>query len=70
MIRSLSNGLEILVYLNRRDTASAGELSTELSIPRATVYRILSTLVEKGFVYQHPDDQLFHMTPKVRVLSD
>jgi len=70
MIRSLSNGLEILIYLNRRDTASAGELSTELSIPRATVYRILSTLVEKGFVYQHPDDQLFHMTPKVRVLSD
>jgi|TARA_B110000238_G_scaffold197271_1_gene239511 IclR family mhp operon transcriptional activator len=70
MIRSLSNGLEILIYLNRRDSASAGELSSQLSIPRATVYRILSTLCDKGFVYQHPDDQRFHMTPKVRVLSD
>jgi IclR family transcriptional regulator, mhp operon transcriptional activator len=70
MIRSLSNGLEVLTYLNRLDSATASELASQLSIPRATVYRILSTLCDKGFVYQHPDDQRFHMTPKVRVLSD
>ena len=41
MIRSLSNGLEILMFLNKQDSASAGELSKKLGIPRATVYRIL-----------------------------
>ncbi len=70
MIRSLSNGLEILIFLNKRDSASAGELSKKLDIPRATVYRILSTLDEKGFVYKHPDDHRYHMTPKVKALSD
>jgi IclR family mhp operon transcriptional activator len=70
MIRSLSNGLEVLVFLNRRDSASASELAEQLSIPRATVYRILETLYEKGFVYKHPDDHRYHMTPKVRILSD
>ena len=50
MIRTLSNGLEVLIFLNRRDSASAGELSQTLGIPRATVYRILRTLDEKGFV--------------------
>jgi len=70
MIRSLSNGLEVLIFLNRRDSASAGELSQTLGIPRATVYRILSTLDEKGFVYKHPDDHRYHMTPKVKALSD
>ena len=56
MIRSLSNGLKILIFLNRRDSASAGELSKTLGIPRGTVYRILSTLDNKGFIYKHPDD--------------
>ena len=69
MIRSLSNGLEILVFLNRQDSASAGELSKKLDIPRATVYRILATLEEKSFIYKHPDNHRYHMTPKVKALS-
>jgi len=70
MIRSLSRGLEILTLLNRRDSASAGEFAKELGIPRATVYRILETLSEKGLVQQHESDQRFLITPKVRTLSD
>lgn len=70
MIRSLSNGLEILIFLNRRNSSSAGELSKKLGIPRATVYRILSTLEEKGFVYKHPDDHRYHIKPKVKALSE
>ena len=70
MIRSLSRGLEILTLLNRRDSASAGEFAKELGIPRATVYRILETLSEKGLVQQHESDQRFRITPKVRTLSD
>jgi IclR family transcriptional regulator, mhp operon transcriptional activator len=70
MIRSLSRGLEILTLLNRRDSASAGECAKELGIPRATVYRILDTLREKGLVRQHESDQRYRITPKVRTLSD
>jgi len=70
MIRSLSNGLEVLVFLNRKDNASASELSMALNIPRATVYRILNTLEKKSFIYKHPDDNRYYMTPKVHALSD
>jgi IclR family mhp operon transcriptional activator len=70
MIRSLGRGLEILTLLNRRDSASAGEVAKELDIPRATVYRILETLCEKDMVHQHDSDQRFRITPKVRTLSD
>jgi len=70
MIRSLSRGLDILVLLNRRDSVSALEFANELRIPRATVYRILETLCDKGLVYQHPADQRFRITPKIRTLSD
>jgi IclR family mhp operon transcriptional activator len=70
MIRSLSRGLDILVLLNRRDSVSASEFANELGIPRATVYRILETLSDKGLVYQHLADQRFRITPKIRTLSD
>jgi len=70
MIRSLSRGLDILVLLNRRDSISASEFANELKIPRATVYRILETLTEKGMVYQDQADQRFRITRKVRTLSD
>jgi IclR family mhp operon transcriptional activator len=70
MIRSLSRGLDILILLNRRDSVSASEFAAELKIPRATVYRILETLTDKGLVYQHQADQRFRITPKIRVLSD
>jgi len=70
MIRSLSRGLDVLVLLNRRDSVSASEFASELKIPRATVYRILETLSDKGLVYQHKTDHRFRITRKVRVLSD
>lgn len=70
MIRSLSRGLDVLILLNRRDSVSASEFAKELKIPRATVYRILETLSDKGLIYQHKVDQRFRITRKVRVLSD
>jgi IclR family mhp operon transcriptional activator len=70
MIRSLSRGLDILILLNRRDSASASEFANELDIPRATVYRILETLSDKGLVSQHRSDQRYRITRKVRILSD
>lgn len=70
MVRSLSRGLKILTLLNRRDSASVGELAKDLEIPRATVYRIIATLREENFVYQHHADHRFRAMSKVRELSD
>lgn len=70
MLRSLSRGLDILTLLNKCDSVTPAELSRELAIPRATVYRILDTLTDKGFIYQHKSDKRFRMTDMVRALSD
>ena len=70
MIRSLSRGLDILTILNKRDSASASEISEALNMPRSTVYRILETLVRKGFIYQHKSDKRFRLTDKIKTLSD
>jgi IclR family mhp operon transcriptional activator len=60
----------MLVLLNSRDSVSASEFATELKIPRATVYRIIETLIDKDLVYQHQSDQRFRITRKVLTLSD
>jgi len=70
MIRSLSRGLDILSVFNRRDSASAAEIAKELKMPRSSVYRILDTLIEKDFIYQHNSDKRFRLTQKIRSLSD
>lgn len=70
MIRSLSRGLDIIAIFNKSDSASASEISKKLKMPRSTVYRILETLIEKGFIYQHSSDRRFRLTQKVSSLSD
>ncbi len=70
MIRSLSRGLDILTILNKKDSASASEISEALRMPRSSVYRILETLVRKGFIYQHKSDKRFRLTDKIGTLSN
>ncbi|TXS95797.1 helix-turn-helix domain-containing protein [Parahaliea maris] len=69
MIRSVSRALDILELLNRRDSITALELARELAAPRATIYRILETLVAKGFIYQHESDNQFRLAQGVTSLS-
>ncbi len=70
MPRSLSRGLEILAFLNKAESASILEVSKALAIPRATLYRILETLVSDGYLEQHRSDHRFRLTPRVRELSE
>lgn len=69
MVRSLSRGLDIIFFLNQHHSATPTELATELKVPRATVHRILKTLKEKGYVYQHGSDRKFRLTYRVLSLS-
>ena len=69
MSLSLSRGIDTLCLINDLSAVLPSDVARHLSIPRATVYRILQTLVEKGLVYQHEGDRRFRMTMKVNSLS-
>ena len=68
-IRSFARGLAVLAALNRHGTASALVLARETGVPRATVYRLLQTLLDDGYVGRGAADDRFHLRLKVRSLS-
>jgi IclR family mhp operon transcriptional activator len=69
-IRALMRGLDALTILNLRDGATVSELAQEIRLPRTTVYRILETLCNAGFVFRDPADDRYRLTILVRALSD
>ena len=69
-IRSLARGLAVLSALNRHGSATALTLARETGVPRATVYRLLQTLFDDGYVGRGTADDRFHLRLKVRGLSE
>jgi len=69
-IRALMRGLDALTVLNLRDGATVSEVAQEIHLPRTTVYRILETLCNAGFVFRDTADDRYRLTILVRALSD
>ena len=69
-VRSLVRGLNILQALNRRNGATVTEVAEETSLSRGTVYRMLETLREAGYVFRDSADGRYRLTIMVRGLSD
>src|SRR5271169_3022637 len=69
-IRALMRGLDALTVLNLRDGATVTEVAQEIHLPRTTVYRILETLCNAGFVFRDAADDRYRLTILVRALSD
>jgi IclR family transcriptional regulator, mhp operon transcriptional activator len=69
-IRALTRGLDALTVLNLRDGATVSEVAQEIRLPRTTVYRILETLCNAGFVFRDASDDRYRLTILVRALSD
>src|ERR1035438_8933843 len=69
-IRSLMRGLDALTVLNLCDGATVSEVVQEIRLPRTTVYRILETLCDGGFVYRNSIGDRYRLTIIVRGLSD
>ena len=69
-IRSFDRGLAVLSALNRHGSATALTLARETGVPRATVYRLLQTLVDDGYVGRGTADERYHLRLKVRGLSE
>ncbi|HMK87097.1 MAG TPA: helix-turn-helix domain-containing protein [Steroidobacteraceae bacterium] len=68
-IRALLRGLDALTVLNMRDGATVSEVAHEIKLPRTTVYRILETLCNAGYVYRDESDDRYRLTIMVRSLS-
>jgi IclR family transcriptional regulator, mhp operon transcriptional activator len=68
-IRALMRGLDALTVLNLRDGATVSEVAHEIRLPRTTVYRILETLCNAGFVFRDASDDRYRLTIMVRSLS-
>ncbi|HEY5264374.1 MAG TPA: helix-turn-helix domain-containing protein [Steroidobacteraceae bacterium] len=69
-IRALMRGLDALTFLNLRDGATVSEVAHEIRLPRTTVYRILETLCNAGYVFRDAADDRYRLTILVRALSD
>lgn len=69
-IRALVRGLDALTVLNMRDGATVSEVAHEIRLPRTTVYRILETLCDAGFIFRDGADDRYRLTIQVRALSD
>jgi len=69
-IRALMRGLDALTVLNLRDGASVSEVAHEIRLPRTTVYRILETLCNAGFIFRDGTDDRYRLTVRVRALSE
>jgi IclR family transcriptional regulator, mhp operon transcriptional activator len=56
-IRAFARGLAALEALNRSGSATALELARRSGVPRQTVYRLLRTLEDAGYVGRSLDDE-------------
>jgi len=69
-VRSLVRGLTLLESLAQGGWAKPSELAARTGIDRSSVYRLLNTLEEFGFVFRHGENNTFTLTAKVRTLAD
>jgi IclR family mhp operon transcriptional activator len=69
-VRSIQRGLDVLRAVNRSGGIRASELAQRLELARPTVYRLLETLEELGYVARSASDDRFRVTRKASSLGD
>jgi IclR family transcriptional regulator, mhp operon transcriptional activator len=69
-VRSFKRGLDVLQEVNRSGGIRAGEVAQRLKLARPTVYRLLETLEELGYVARSSSDERFRVTRRASNLGD
>ncbi len=69
-IMSLARGLRIIETLGELGWARMGELSRAAGVERSSAYRLVSTLVQLGWVTRRSEDGAVALTPKFAYLAD
>lgn len=67
---SVANALRMLELLARTPEAGVTELARSLAISKASVDRLLTTLVGAGFVEQNADTRRYRLSFKIAVLAE
>lgn len=68
-IRSFSRGIDVLRALNQKDVSSVVDLAAATGLSRATVHRMIQTLVESGIVRRIPHSGLVSLTAAATALG-
>ena len=69
-VRAFKRGLDVLHAVNRSGGIRAGDVARQLDLPRPTVYRLLETLEELGYVARSASDDRFRVTRRASSLGD
>jgi IclR family mhp operon transcriptional activator len=69
-VRALTRGLAILHHINTTGECRPGEIASALGIPRPTIYRLLETLEEAGYVAFSSSSNLVRVTRRAASLGD
>ncbi|WP_375314162.1 DNA-binding transcriptional regulator [Bradyrhizobium sp. A5] len=69
-VRAFKRGLDVLQEINRSGGIRAGDVARALDLPRPTVYRLLETLEELGYVARSASDDRFRVTRLALSLGD
>ncbi|MBR0828694.1 DNA-binding transcriptional regulator [Bradyrhizobium manausense] len=69
-VRAFKRGLDVLREVNRSGGIRAGDVARQLDLPRPTVYRLLETLEELGYVARSASDDRFRVTRHALGLGD
>jgi len=69
-VRALTRGLDILRFINAAGDAKPGEIAQKLGIPRPTVYRLIETLEEHGYVVMSATNSRVRVTRLAASLGD
>lgn len=69
MSNSLERGLEVLELLAERGEIRLGELAREVNVSRATAFRVLATLQNRGYVKHSRSDRSYRLGSALRALA-
>ena len=73
-VNAVIRGMEVLAAVNKlKGKATVGEIHRETAIDKATIVRMLETLMHAGYVYRDDDRTMYEVTGKtccyVRVMT-
>ena len=68
-VRALDRGLSVLNAIATNDHGTISDISDLTSLPRSTVYRVVQTLEDLGYVRRDHHRPVFRLTSRVRFLT-
>lgn len=69
-IRSVARVLSVLRAMNIKNVSTLHELHYHTALPKSTIFRLLATLVQEGYVIWEEGASIYRLTSKVKELSD